>query len=234
MKYPGHIILKTAGFFFIFFSLFPSLEAQKTDIMILSNGNRITCEIKGMILGTLKVKTDDMRTLEIDWSHVKSLRSDKVFEVCMSDGMTYYASFDTTSRPGKIAVVIQFKPEYRSYTVNIWDIVSIVQLKNIIWSRFKGNFSLGLGISKANQLRSFNANAQVEYTSRKINTQIQYTTNRSHTQGESQNMDQSLTLSGYHYIAKKWVAGSSEGLDRNTELGLKNRIYCFQQQKSNN
>ena len=43
------------------------IHAEKTDIIILSNGDRLTGEVKRMEFAQVEFKTDAMSTVYIDW-----------------------------------------------------------------------------------------------------------------------------------------------------------------------
>ena len=51
----------------------PARADPKTDIVVLKNGNTITCEIKRLSRGKLRVKTDDMGTVDIEWDKIESV-----------------------------------------------------------------------------------------------------------------------------------------------------------------
>ena len=42
-------------------------HAEKTDIVVLANGNIVTGEVKSLEFGTLRYSTDSMGTVKIDW-----------------------------------------------------------------------------------------------------------------------------------------------------------------------
>ena len=198
----------------------PGAEAQRTDIMLLKNGDKITGDIKRMELGVLTLRTDDMGSLSVDWSKVKSLKTKKTYEVRMSNGMIYYASFDTTSRPGKIALVTQFEPKYESFFVDQMQIVRITRLKDIFWRRFSGNYSVGLGIAKAEQQSKFNFNAITKYTAKKYVVELDLNSNRLKTEGSDASVNQNAKLKYSRYLKKRWAYGSYVNIEQNTELGL--------------
>ncbi len=56
------------------------LQAQKTDVVVLINGNRITGEVKDLSHGKLDYSTDDMGRLSIEWTKVVRLSSPRPFE----------------------------------------------------------------------------------------------------------------------------------------------------------
>ena len=212
-------------FCFFFILVIPSfLFAQRTDEILLGNGDKITGEIKKMELGTLSYNTDDMGTLQIDWSKVKSIRSTNTFEIKLSSGLIHYASPDTTSNPEMVAIVTQFAPDYVASEVQKSEIVSLIRIKNITWSRFSGKYSLGIGLKKADNTSTLNFNADTEYRSRKIMSDLNLVSNRSKTESGTNNINQQINLSVFRIIKGYWFAGSSTSAEQNSELGLDLRI----------
>jgi hypothetical protein len=200
--------------------ILPNLFAARTDVIILANGDKITGEIKTMDMGTLTYKTDDMSTIQIDWSKVRSIRSVNTFEIKLTNGMIYYASPDTASKPGKVAIVTQFEPEYVAIEVNLYEIVSIIRIKNIIWSRFNGKYSLGIGLKKADKTSTFNFNASTTYRSRKLLSQLSLVSNRSRVDTGRINSNQNFDFYMYRSFKTDWYAGGVVSFQQNTELGL--------------
>ena len=60
--------------------------AQKTDVITLLNGDRITGEIKNLERGVLEFSTDDAGTIDIEWDKVGTVEAKRSFEVETSDG----------------------------------------------------------------------------------------------------------------------------------------------------
>ena len=59
-----------------------SLHARnKTDLIYLNNGDRITGEIKQMDRGILQLKTDGLSTVNIEWADIDSVNSVYQFRV---------------------------------------------------------------------------------------------------------------------------------------------------------
>jgi hypothetical protein len=52
-------------------------RAEKTDIIILKNGDRVTGEIKTLEAGLLEFKTDTMGTVRIEWRFISEIISSK-------------------------------------------------------------------------------------------------------------------------------------------------------------
>ncbi len=69
-----------------------SLLAQRTDVVILKNGDKITGEVKYMRVGILTYKTDNMETIEIQWNKIKSITTKNFFEIEVADGRVFFGS----------------------------------------------------------------------------------------------------------------------------------------------
>lgn len=63
------------GFILVLVSV-PLLARDKTDVLVMKNGDRMTCEIKGLETGVLYVSFDYIDgTASVDWSKVARLES---------------------------------------------------------------------------------------------------------------------------------------------------------------
>ena len=60
--------------------------AEKTDVVYLRNGDRVTCEIKNLQRGQLKVKTDSIGTIYIEWKDIVRVTSKELYVVELEDG----------------------------------------------------------------------------------------------------------------------------------------------------
>ena len=80
------------------------LEARdKTDIVSLKNGDRVTGEIKELQRGKLTVKTNSMGTVSIEWKDVIDVESPYEFSVELEDGALYFGPIDGLE-PGRLQI----------------------------------------------------------------------------------------------------------------------------------
>src|SRR5215475_1207952 len=94
----------------VLLSTVPFHARDKTDILIMNNGDRMTCEIKGLSAGVLYVAFDYIDgTASVDWSKVARLESSQLFVVKAEDGSVYTGTLKTpeagSGRPVQIKVV---------------------------------------------------------------------------------------------------------------------------------
>src|ERR1700743_967499 len=88
----------------------PLFARDKTDVLVMKNGDRLTCEIKGLDQGVLYVSFDYiLGTSSVQWSKVAYLESNQLFVVKTADGSAYTGTLTTAEseeqRPVKIDVV---------------------------------------------------------------------------------------------------------------------------------
>ena len=70
---------------------------SQTDVIILKNGDRITCEIKSLARGMLTVKTDSMSTVEIRWPDIETIKSKFLFTLQDTQGQLYVGSLQAAA-----------------------------------------------------------------------------------------------------------------------------------------
>ena len=105
----------------------PALAADKTDIVVLINGDRITGEIKEMTYGQLKVKTEDIGTLYIEWEKIASITTNQELQVEMADGRRFFGPApEPASTAGSIRLMKSwYGEEPVSVELSISDIVRL-------------------------------------------------------------------------------------------------------------
>ena len=81
---------------------------EKTDVLVMKNGDRMTCQIKGLEAGVLYVSFDYIDgTAQVEWSKVAHVESKELFIVKTEDGSVYTGRINTAEAPGGQPVKIQ-------------------------------------------------------------------------------------------------------------------------------
>jgi hypothetical protein len=75
----------------------PLLAQESNDVIVMKNGDRFTCEIKGLSAGVLSVKLSYVDgTISVQWSQVAHLESNRLFLVQTESGVVYTGRLSTT------------------------------------------------------------------------------------------------------------------------------------------
>ena len=155
-----------ATVFFCVLLLSASLVAgDKTDVVFMKNGDRLTCEIKGLDSGVLHVSVDYiLGTQSVDWAEVDHLQSKHLFIVKTQDGSTYTGTLSTVeaerARPVKLKVV---EAEGQSAVLDPLQVVQAEQSSEKFLHRFNGSVNSGIIYSKGNQATQYSLSSEIEY-----------------------------------------------------------------------
>ena len=79
------------------------MAAEKTDVVVLRNGDRITGEVKELVQGRLELKTDSMETIYIQWDAIAQVTSDQHLEVEMETGEKFFGPLSPAPEAGSRA-----------------------------------------------------------------------------------------------------------------------------------
>jgi hypothetical protein len=216
------------------FVLFPPLvllARDKTDVMVMKNGDRMTCEVKGLDRGVLYVSFDYIDgTASVDWSKVAFLESKQLFLVKTEDGSVYRGMLRTPEtgegRPVKIQVLDTSEKET---VIDRSQIVEMIATSDKFFQRFSGEVSWGIIYSKGNQSTQYSLSSQTAYIRQRWSAQASFSSNLSASSGTnastrnylSLNVRRLLPWNNWFYSGLGNVLQSSEqGITLQSTLGI--------------
>jgi len=202
---------------------------EKTDIIVMKNGDRITGEVKRLENGILKVDLDYVDgTISISWLKVDRLESKALFLVQLDDGNTFSGKVVTSQGPTPLSIEIQ--PEDQPpFKVEESRLVRMTQTSDSILHRFSANVTLGATYSKGNNATQYNIGSAVDYTEARWGGDLNYSSNLASNTGAPTTTRNQVDLSAYH--RSRWpnyfyegtagfLQSSVQGIDRQSALGL--------------
>lgn len=185
----------------------PILARENTDVILMKNGDRITCEIKGLSSNTLYVSIPyALGTISVDWSKVDHIESKQLFMAKTQDGTVYTGRLSTPKTVGErpIEIEIQEAPE-NTVTLERKKIVEVKETANNFWQRLNGQISTGFTYSKGNQSAQYNLNSDVIYPAERWSAGVAYSSNFISDTGSSNSHRNQVTLSGQRLLPwKNW------------------------------
>jgi hypothetical protein len=195
--------------------------AEKTDVVVLRKGIRIIGEIKMMNRGSLKYSTDDMSTVNIDWTKVLRISSKHTFHIDMTTGERFKGYFDESGEDGKVVIIT----EEGRITEDLQSVVTIAPLKPRFWQRFKGYISLGYNFQRANKQQTLTSSTSISYFGPKWQLKFEsndYINTREDAEKISRN---SAILSYERFLPKLWSYIGFAKVQQNDQLNLDLRAY---------
>ena len=194
-------------------------NAQKTDIVTLANGDRITGEVSTLSRGQLEYKTDDQGTLYIEWDKVATVTSTGQFEVGTSDGQRFVGSLG--SEPGRLLLVVGTTSTER---LLMTDVTIITKIGRSFWTKLDGSIDVGFSYTKSSAIAQLNLNSNTLYRSPSFEARLSASGTATQSNDEEGRDDRgTLQMSYLRYRGKRWLVGGGAGFETNESLGIKLR-----------
>ena len=128
--------------------LFPPLLFAKTDVVTITNGDRLTGELKSLERGKLRFKTAATDTISIEWDDVASLKSDQNILVETEMGERYLGHLGAAADERLIVVETDSGP----IELEMIHIVIMEPIEKKGFDRFDGDITAGYNFAKASEV----------------------------------------------------------------------------------
>jgi len=196
----------------------PAAAREKTDEVVLLNGDRNTGEIMSLSRGKLDFKTEDAGRLSIEWLKVARVTSTFVYEVETSTGVKRYSAFYPPA--GDERGFVQLNDGTR---ISVNEVVSLVPIDASFLSRLSAYFDLGLTYAKANEALTLSTDGYVGYRGERLGTSVQFNAYLQGTNGTPAASNYTVQWIGDMYFGR-WTATIGAAAQENSELELKLRL----------
>lgn len=201
----------------------PAWSRPKTDVVVLENGDRVSCEIKKLQRGKLTVKTDASGTITLKWSRIVGLQTKYLFQIELDSGERHIGRFDLPPEFGKIAIENGDEEEL----VDVFRVVSMIPIESTLLSRIKGLVDAGYDFTQASTATTWSAAADVTHRTPSYETHITFDSSIKEQEGAESVNRQNLTGQVNRFFENRWFAAvvtqaeksASQGLDLRGLLG---------------
>ena len=143
----------------------PVSAREKSDALVMRNGDRLTCEIKSLDSDTLSISLDYASgSVSINWAKVDHIESKQLFLVKTQDGLVYSGSLSTPATPGARPTKIEvLDAPATKVELDKTDVIMMQETDRGFWSPFNGQIGLSTIYNKGNQSFQYSTNANVNY-----------------------------------------------------------------------
>jgi hypothetical protein len=194
--------------------------AEKIDIIILTNGDHLSGEVKRMEYAQVEFKTDAMSTIYIDWHEVKFIRSHERFRTELSNGYHFYGSLDTDTLRSQLIIVF----DSLTYKASFSDVLGIIPIKDTFLKRLKLKMDLGFSYTKGSNIGQFSSNLNSSYRSLMFLHRLTFDFIITSQQDTLPAQNLNLAWSTSRFFLYRWFYVIFTGIQKNTKLGLKMRL----------
>lgn len=194
-------------------------QRSKIDTITLRNGDTITGEIKSLDRGLLKVKTDFMGTVNIEWRGVLRVESTQFFEVETSQGQRL---FGTLPDPAQDSIVMVGAPGLAE-PIDRVEVVRIVPLNQGFWERLTGYVDVGYSFARANRNATFTLGSEASIQSEKNSFVVEYNSQLTSSQDRAKQTRNATALTFNRSFEDRWFGVAVAQFSQNDELDLRFR-----------
>jgi len=201
----------------------PLNAREKIDVLVMNNGDRLTCEVKGLDAGVLYVSFDYIDgTSSVDWSKVAHLESEQLFYVKTEGGSVYTGKLRTAEtadgRPVKIRILEGAEPET---VIDRSQIVEMIGTSDRFWERFNGTVDFGVIYSKGNQSTQYSLGSQVAYVRERWSALAKFDSNLSSSSGTNASTRNSLNSTAMRLLPRdNWFYAGVGDFLQSSEQGI--------------
>lgn len=189
----------------------PLFAREKTDVIVMKNGDRLTGEIKGLSAGVLYMSMEYiLGTSSVQWSRVARLESKQLFIVKTENGSVYTGTLNTTDTPVGRPLEITVAETSRKKVIDSSRIVKLESTSQNFFHRFNGNVNTGIIYSKGNQSTQYSLGSQVTYPRERWAAGADFSSTLSSSTGAAASTRNQLNLDVYRLL--RWNNWFYEGL----------------------
>lgn len=191
-------------------------------MLVMRNGDRMTCEVKSLSNGVLYVSFDYIDgTSSVDWSKVARLESDQLFVVKTEDGSVYKGAIRTAQTEAQRPVQLQVVENTNATEIDRSKIVEMVATSDKFWQRFNGGISLGVIYSKGNQSTQYSLSSETAYVRERWTAAASFDSNLSSSTGTNPSTRNSIDSSFTHLLPNKnWFYAGIGTFLQSSEQGI--------------
>ncbi len=194
----------------------PLAAGEKTDVVILKNGDRITGEIKQLERGKLEVGTDSIGTIYMNWLDIERLTSGQQLEAEVQSGEKFFGTLGPAAEKGKLEIT----GESTSTVLEPSSVVRITPIEEGFRRKLDGSLDLGLNLTRANRASQLHFGTAIEFRNRRLLRSLKMSSTVIAQEGTETKSRSSLSLGITRFLkARRLYLGFAQ-VQQNEELDL--------------
>jgi len=201
--------------------VFPAhAQRANTDVITLKNGDRVTGEILQLEYGLLRLETDDMGTINIEWAAIADIQSNYTFDVQIAGGLRHAGRIDTSDDGSELVI----RDEGTGRSVALASVVRIDELETGFWHRLSGSMSVGFDYAKSTGIRTGNLNISSSYQGDEVKATLDISASETSSPDTETSQRENLTSTVQFQRERPSFVMLLNTLERNDELGIDARL----------
>ena len=194
----------------------PGIAGDKTDVVIMKNGDRLTGDVKSLERGKLRFDTDATGTIPIEWDEVDYLSSEQNIQVETEDGVRYLGRLTRAEDKSTVVVETAAGP----VRLEAPRVVLMTPIEERGIERLDGDVTAGYSFAKASEVQQFQLGLDMDIRTETRIFGLSADAVTSDSADNESSQRHSLDLQYTRLRPNRWLTGGVVRLDRNDELDL--------------
>jgi hypothetical protein len=215
--------LREAFLCLLILAVWPAAAREKTDVLVMRNGDRLTCEIKGLSADALYISLDyALGTVSIDWFKVDHLQSKQLFVVKTQNGEIYSGTLSMPKTEGERPVSIKvIDSAGGEVELGRGQVSKMDQGFENFWHRFNGSMGLGAIYNKGNESTQYSLSTDIDYPRERWAASVTFNSTLSSSTGAAASSRNQVDASAYHLLPwNNWYYTGFTNFLQSTEQGI--------------
>ncbi|MGE5358267.1 MAG: DUF481 domain-containing protein [Bacteroidales bacterium] len=193
-----------------------NLPQAKTDVVVLSNGDRMTGDIKYLSQGKLSFDMSSTGIVSIKWNRVVALTTAWLFEVETATGERLIG----TIAPGAPETLVVTTEAGDRQTLAVESIVGLQPIRKSFFSRLDGAIDLGGSYTQSSGVAQLWINFYTKARRPGFEWRISFDDYVTFQEGASTSEQLTSSFSYARYVSNRWAVFGLAQLERNPDLGF--------------
>ena len=195
--------------------------AERSDVVVLVNGNAVTGELESLEFGLLRYSTDSMGTVGIDWEDIVDVSSQQHLQIELTDGTRYFGELLPTGDPAFVRVLTS-SDEHILESSRIVRITPIETSEKFL-ERLDGSFSFGIQTQKSSEVTTSNLAADISFRTQRHLFGLRLNSSVTDQPTEPTKARQGVSLNYQRFRPNRWFTDWFTSWEKNDELGVAGR-----------
>jgi len=192
------------------------VRAEKTDVIYLQNGDRITGEVKSLFRGKLELSTDHMGTIYIEWEDIQEIVSTTGQVIELTNGQRFYGPLTKTEDSDMLMV----ETSQGDVGLNTLDVISMYPVEAGFWDRLDLSANLGFSWDKGSNVGRYSLGIDAIYRRRESLSRAAFSTEITTQELVDDNTRSVLDLSHIVHLRNKKFRIYFGNMEHNDQLGI--------------
>ena len=193
-----------------------SVRAEKTDVVFLHNGDRITGEVKSLYRGKLEFKTDHMGTVFIEWDDIRKIISPTGQAVELANGQRFYGPLSKSENEDMLLI----DTVGGAAGVSTMDVIGMYPVEAGFWDRLDLSARLGFSWDKGSAVGRYTLGLDADYRHQDFKTNANMSMEVTTQEGRDDTSRASFNANHVVFKPNKRFVDYFGTMEKNDELGL--------------